>query len=196
MSRHVDRFWSDRVASEYVEALDSGDLEAIAALWRHAESDPALEALLRELDEGIDEESEDEDAGQVDRMIVLELARRHLPSAFAAPEHQGPIRASDVAARLRADPELWRTLDGDDRRVNELMLARTAPLPDRLGSPRLARWGEDLGVSARLKYWDAFQKMAVRMRMGPGQASGHRAAARPSGVQPRRQEEDQNDPER
>ena len=40
MSDHADRFWRERVAVHYLDALDAGDLDAIGALWERAEADP------------------------------------------------------------------------------------------------------------------------------------------------------------
>lgn len=194
MSRHDERSWRDRIAFGYIEAVDAGDSGTIADFWEQAESDPELEVLLRELDEGLADEEGDPDSRDADSAIVLDLARRHLQGGFTSADEEGPIRAADVAARLRADPELWRKLDDQDRRSNERFLTSTAPLPDRLGPPRLARWGEGLGISARLQYWDAFHKVAVRLRMGAGPSRGHRAAARP--IDPRvRTQGDRHEPE-
>ena len=52
MSRQTDRLWRERTALQYLDALDSGALEAVAAMWEEASADPELEALLRDLDEG------------------------------------------------------------------------------------------------------------------------------------------------
>ena len=53
MSRHEGRHWRERESLRYLDALDAGDLDAVAAIWEEAAADPELEALLRDLDEGL-----------------------------------------------------------------------------------------------------------------------------------------------
>jgi hypothetical protein len=46
----------DFQALRYFDALNSGDLEAVAALWEEATDDPSLERMLTEIDEGMFQE--------------------------------------------------------------------------------------------------------------------------------------------
>ncbi len=45
------RLSHDREVLHYLDALDAGDLEAVAAAWERASTDPELEAMLREVDQ-------------------------------------------------------------------------------------------------------------------------------------------------
>ena len=179
MSRPTSRHWRELVAIRYLDALDAGDPEAIAAWWRQAEADPDLDALLCELEEGLEaEEGADTDL-PTDAAQVLELARRHLPSAFPPEEPPGPLTAAEVARRLEAEPE-FRRVSPEDRLAHARMLAEATPLPDLLGQPQIERWVTELGVEASPLYWRAFQKVAVLMTMARCQRAGRLAAARPA----------------
>lgn len=183
MSAGDDRFWEERMALRYLDALDAGDLDAIAELWEQAAGEPVLGAFLDELNRGLEAE---EGAGTdlaTDATRVLDLARRHLPSAFPTGGPAGPIVASDVARRLESEPE-FRRLDPADRAAHARMLAKASPLPEMLGQPGVDRWFRDLGVAAGPAYRKAFRKVAVLMTMGRGQGEARLAAARQADPKP------------
>jgi len=50
MNEPRDHLRRDFEALRYLDALDSGDMEAVAALWEEASGDPQLERVLAELD--------------------------------------------------------------------------------------------------------------------------------------------------
>ena len=177
MSRQTDRLWRERTALRYLDALDSGALEAVAAMWEEASADPELEALLRDLDEAL---SEEEGLGadfQADAIRIVELARRSFPDAFVTEEPNGPLTASDVVRRLEAEPE-FRRFGPSDRLAHARLLSEAATIPDHLGQPGLDRWLEGLGVVASDQYRRAFRKVAVLMTMARCQQEGRLAAAR------------------
>lgn len=177
MSGHADRYWRERVGVRYLDALDAGDLDAIAALWDEAASDPALEALLRELGEGLDAEEGLGADFAADAARVLALAQEHMPSAFPIEEPAGPLAVADVARRLEAEPE-FRRLGPADRAVHARFLADASPVPDDLGQPEVDRWMQALGASASPTYRRAFRKVALLMEMARCQREGRLAAAR------------------
>ena len=177
MSGLTDRHWRERAAIRYLDALDAADWDEVAALWEWAGSDPELERLLRDLDEGL---FEDEGPGAdfaADAARVLELARRHLPGAFPLEVPAGPPTVAVVARRLEAEPEFGR-FDPADRRVHDHLLGDTTPLPDQLALPKFERWAKGLGVTASPHYWRAFRKVAVLLDMARCQQEGRLAAAR------------------
>jgi hypothetical protein len=177
MSARDDRFWEERIALLYLDALDAGDLDAVAALWEQAADDPKLAALLDELNRGLEAEEGLGTDFATDATRVIELARRHLPSAFPAEGPTGPILAADVARRLEAEPE-FRRLDAADRAAHARLLADATPLPDSLGQPGIDRWLRKLGSVAGPFYRKAFRKVAVLMAMARGQGEARLAAAR------------------
>jgi hypothetical protein len=177
MSAHTDRFWRERMAVRYLDALDAGDLDAVVALWELAATDPELIALLHELDEGLQAEGGTGTDFVTDAARVLELAREHLPSAFPPDDPPGPLTAADVARRLEAEAE-FRRLGPSDRAVHARLLAEAAQVPEDLGQPPLDRWMEGLGIVASPTYRRAFRKVALLMDMARCQQEGRLAAAR------------------
>lgn len=185
MSHADDRLWRERAALRYLDAHDASDLESIAALWEQAERDPNLERLLRELDEGLEQEGDPSASRQADESRVLELARASLPSAFPQAVDLAPLTVAEVACRLRGDPQLWRQLGPEDRRANDALAAMATPVPEELSQPALERWISGLGVSAGPGYWRTFRKAAVLMAMARCQQEGNLAAARQATPRPK-----------
>jgi hypothetical protein len=177
MSAHADRFWRERVAVRYLDALDAGDLDTVVALWERAANDPALYALLHELNEGLHAEEGLGTDFATDAARVLELARRHLPSAFPPEGPPGPLTAADVARRLEAEAE-FRRLGPSDRAAHARLLAEVSPVPEGLGQPQVDRWMKGLGVATSPAYRRAFRKVALLMDMARCQQEGRLAAAR------------------
>ena len=112
-----------------------------------------------------------------DAARVIELARRHLPSAFPVEMPTGPVIAADVARRLEAEPE-FRRLDAADRAAHARLLADITPLPNLLGQTGVDLWLRGLGVVASPAYRKAFRKVAILMEMARGQGEARLAAAR------------------
>jgi hypothetical protein len=163
-------------ALRYLDALEAGDLEAVAAFWEQAAADPALERMLGEVTDGVAEEeglSPADDAAEQ----VFALARRTMPSAFPA-DAPGPLTVGNVAARLDADAAAGARLDDADRTANSRLLGDPRPLPDDFGLPRFEKWRATLGVEASPHYWRAFRKAAVLLAMGRCQRAVELAAAR------------------
>jgi hypothetical protein len=177
MSDHADRFWRDWAAIEYLDALDAGDFDALAAFWERAEADPELEALLREIGEDLEVEGTPGADFLADAARVVDLARRHMPGAFPDDGPAAPLTAADVARRLEAEPE-FRRFDAADRGAHSRLLAEAATVPDGLGQSRVDEWLRVLGVAAGPSYRRAFRKVAVLLDMARCQREGRLAAAR------------------
>lgn len=177
MSAPGDRFWSERMAVRYLDALDAGDLETIVALWEQAATDPRLEALLDDLNVGLEAEEGLGTDLTTDAARVLELAHEHLSSAFPPDEPPGPLTAADVARRLEAEPE-FRRLGPADRSAHARLLADATAVPDLAGQAQFDRWLQGLGVVASPAYRRAFRKVASLMDMARCQQQGRLAAAR------------------
>jgi hypothetical protein len=177
MSAHDDRLWRERVALRYLDALDAGDIDAAGELWEQAAEDPELEALLRQLDEGLEVEEDDRTSFGADASRVLELVRVHMPGSLPSDEPALPPTAADVARRLEAEPE-FRRLEPGDRVAHAHLLAQAAVIPDALGQLQIDHWLKGLGVDAGPSYRRAFRKVAVLLEMARCQQEGRLAAAR------------------
>jgi hypothetical protein len=177
MSAHPDRFWRERMAVRYLDALDAGDLDTVVSLWEQAATDDELNALLQELSEGLEAEEGIGADFATDAARVLELARQHIPSAFPPVGLSEPLTAADVARRLEAEPE-FRRLGPSDRAAHARLLADASQVPRELGRPQLDRWMQALGVAVGPIYRRVFRKVALLMDMARCQQEGRLAAAR------------------
>lgn len=166
---------AERAAVRYLDALESGDLDAVAAVWAEAAHSPELEQLLCDLSEGLAAEIGLDDRWQVDVERLGRLIHEHLPPP---PEEPGELAAADVAARLQADFGIFSTLAPADKVANQSLLLNRTPVPAQLGMRDLERWVKSLGVSATTRYWTQFRKAAVLLAMGRTQRAGELAAAR------------------
>ena len=149
MSARDDRFWEERMAVRYLDALDSGDLDTDCGTLGGGGGRPgAWRDLLDEVNRGPWKPRRvREPTSRPMPTRVIELARRHLPSAFPVEMPTGPVIAADVARRLEAEPE-FRRLDPADRASHARLLADSTPLPGSLGQAggRPMVW-RDLGSS-------------------------------------------------
>jgi hypothetical protein len=176
--------WAE-MALRYLDALDSGDVNTLAELWKQAESNPELEHLLNELTDGLAIEEGPAEAWESDAAQVRNLLREHLPSAFAADVEPPPLTVGNVAAKIKADSTLGGRLSTADCAANDRLLASVTPLPQELGLPHFEKWRSTLGVSASKHYWRTFQQTAVLLAMGRCQQAVELAAARRAGRAPR-----------
>ena len=177
----------DEVGLRLLDALDAGDLGAVAELWDRAAADPELEGVLGNLTDGLAVQEGPGAGWQADAERVRTILRRTMPSAFPAGAEPGPLTVGDVAARVQADAALGARLSAADREANARLLIDRTPLPDDLGLPRFERWRAALGVEAGPHYWRAFRQAAVLLAMGRCQRAGELAAARqatPGGAKP------------
>ncbi len=176
--------WAE-IALRYLDALDAGDVGALAAMWEQAAENPQLEQVLGELTDGLAIEEGLDAAWEGDAERVRGLLRQHLPSAFAAEAEPPPLTVRDVAARLQADNVLGTRLNEADRAANSRLLADTTLIPDELGLPHFEKWRTTLGILASAHYWRAFRQAAVLLAMGRCQQAGELAAARRAGHAPK-----------
>jgi hypothetical protein len=160
MSEPRDHLPRDLQALLYLDALDAGDLEAVAALWEQAGRDPELERMLAELDGTLF--AEHAGAGRARRRrwavrvgLAGALAAACLVAALAwlgrngknpvpSPRpnevvHQLPTPRADDAARLALARKARRDLNDQEMPPFAWPLPERAPLkvstslsPDRL----------------------------------------------------------------
>jgi anti-sigma factor RsiW len=75
MSISQNRLSQDREVLSYLDALDAGDLEEIAAAWERASADPVLAALLGEVDQELAAESGSLVRGKFESAVSSSLRR-------------------------------------------------------------------------------------------------------------------------
>jgi len=137
---------ADLKALRYLDALNAGDLEAVAALWEEASRDPELERMLAEVDDAlVVEEARAIHKANPER--VPGLPPQPLPSRFPTPQPPAILSAGERAAKLQVDFRQGDVGPGAvDRRANAPLLGSQHPLSTQLGQ-RQRRWALWLGVA-------------------------------------------------
>lgn len=166
----------DRLAMEYLTAVEAGDFDSVAALWTSAETDPDLAAMLHGLNAELAADYASETQAAVVDQIVGAI-EKHLPSAEVLRPEPPPLTAATVATYLRKNPP--RGLTTDDLRLNDALLRSDEPLPAELGVPQVVAWGRRFG-NAPEAYWKAFRAAALKLVMQVESAENYQMAARPA----------------
>lgn len=161
----------DRLAMHYLDAVDAGDLDAVAALWEQAESDADLAEALHALNAEL--------AAEADRTAaatVAAAAEAHLTSGEVVHPAAGPVTVGDVATDLfRHAPD---RLPPEAHALNATLRASAEPLPADLGLSKLTAWAEAKFGPAPAGYWAAFHAAALKVEMRRASAVEFQLAAR------------------
>lgn len=147
----------------YVLAIDSGDLEGLAAAleaaYETSREDPEIERLIAEIDRAYREEAELTPM-EVDARLVREILRRCVPSAFETHEQlQKPLTVGDVASRLQAQGRVRPS----DEEINRSLLGNTTLLPNPVTGPVVKKLAAYLGAGGSDLYWRSFRDEAITM---------------------------------
>jgi hypothetical protein len=170
----------DRLAMEYLEAVEAGDFDAIETLWVNAETDAGLAEMLH----GLNAELVAEQDAQVRTAVgeeVLAAMRQHMPSAEVIGSERPPVTVAMVAEHLRKHPPAGLT--SDELRVNDLLRVSAEVLPADLGVPQVIAWGRRFGAAPE-SYWKAFRAAALKLLMQRESAENYQMAARPAKPKP------------
>jgi hypothetical protein len=182
MSTHeVPRHLEDAIA--YLDALGARNFDALAQLWKRAETDPELDRLLCEINQGVLEEGGLRPQWLEYKQTVVAALQRHLPSAFGQDTAPATLTIGDVAVRIAANDRLMGGLSPADRQANGRLQQDCTPLPAQLGMNDLLQLTARVPVAASARYWREFQQVAVLALMSRGQAAA-KAAARSAGKAP------------
>jgi hypothetical protein len=171
-------------ALAYLDALNAQDIGVLAKLWKQAETDPELDQLFCEINQGVMEEEGLRPQWQEYRQAVLGFLQRHLPSALTQEPLPSTLTVGDVATRIAANDRLMTRLAPIDRQANARLQEDRTPLPTELGMKELLQLTAKIEVAASSRYWREFQQVAVLAAMSRGQAAA-KAAAREVGKHPR-----------
>ena len=164
----------DKVIYRYVQALDEGDLDAVAAILDSALQDAELDAAITEIHLAVQEE-EQLTPVTGDAETVRGLLRKHFAHTIeAAPEHDTPLTVGEVAARLKSD----RRVPFVDQQVNERLLGISHVLPTLLSIQAVNQMAVELGVTASPRYWRAFRDAGIMLNMARSNRQAQLAAAR------------------
>ena len=153
----------ERVLDRYMLAIDSGDLEGMAAAldaaYEVSRDDPEIGYLITEINRACREE-EGLTPLAADAHLVREILRQCVPSAFETHDHlKRSLTVGDIASRLQAQG-LVRL--GDDG-TNNALLGSTILLPKPLNAPAIKKLAGELGAGGSEFYWRAFRDEAITM---------------------------------
>ncbi len=165
----------DRLADEYLAALDAADSPELDRIWELAAFAPELEAVLHELHAALDED----DKRRAERTVkpaLVDAVRTHLPSAEIIEPNLGPVTVGDVARELLRHPPAG--LSASAHALNEALLKSLDELPYDLGLSKLVAWAEPRFGNAPSEYWKAFRSAALKLEMRRASAEEYQLAAR------------------
>ncbi len=170
----------DRLAMNYLTAVNAADFDAIDVLWGAAAADSALADMLHRLNAHLAAEQEDAATDAVVGQVVAAITA-HMPSAEVVRAAAAPVTVADVAEHLRRNPP--RGLTADDLRFNDDLRRSAEPLPTDMGLSRIVAWGRRFG-NAPEPYWRAFRECALLLKMRQESADNYQMAARPAKPKP------------
>ena len=175
----------ERVLDRYVLAIDSGDLEELAAAlddaFEASRDDPEINHLITEISRAYREE-EGLTPLAADASLVGEIIRKCVPSAFDTHDHlKRALTVGDVASGLQAQ---GRVRPGDEE-TNRALLGSTVSLPKPLTAPAIKILARELCVGGSDLYWRTFRDEAITMGISRSHdqaklAARLRRAGRPS----------------
>lgn len=165
----------DRLADQYLAALDASDYPTLDRIWEAAAFDPELEAILHELHAELDADDRRQEERAL-RRPVADAVATHLKSAEIVEPNAGPVTVGDVARELARHPP--GGLPAATHTLNESLRASAEALPDDLGLSKLVARMEELAGPASPDYWKAFRLAALKLEMRRASAEEYQLAAR------------------
>jgi hypothetical protein len=175
MTNRENQHRLDRLALQYLAAVETEDFDTIDALWRQATGDAELDAMLHGLNAELVAEQDAQDHYAV-ASAVLGNIERHMPSAEIVRRTTDPLTVAEVAEHIRRHPPAGLT--ADDLMLNDMLRKANEEVPAELGISQVIRWGGRFG-SAPEVYWRAFREVALDLWMERTSTGNYQLAARP-----------------
>lgn len=190
----------EKAIFRYVQALERGDMEGVAAVLEAASLDPELERIITEINLAYIEE-EQLTPIVTDAQIVRDLLRQHLHSAFENREEEKnvenlvfeeenavddamlptsasvedkPLTVGDVAKRLQESNRVPLS----ERDTLHKLLSSSLPLPASLSIQAVRQLATELKIKASERFLDIFRDTAIMLGIGRSQNKAQLAAAR------------------
>ena len=149
----------------YVRAMDTGNLDEIAAVLQIAETDAALDRIISEINSAYADELGLSPVS-AESAQVRSLLQVHFPSAFTETDEVPQLTVSQVTARLVAE----RLVPPTDQETSQKLLHAHIPLPTWLSLPEIRKLSQQLKVTVSDRFLKVFRDAAIQMSMGRGQA--------------------------
>ena len=175
MTNRENQHRLDRLALQYLAAVETEDFDTVDALWKQAADDADLDAMLHGLNAGLVAEQDAQERAAI-TSAVLGSVEQHMPSAEIVRPATGPLTVAEVADHIRRHPPAGLTTD--DLRLNDVLRKATEEVPAELGISQVIRWGTRFGPAPEA-YWRAFREVALDLWMERTSAANYQLAARP-----------------
>ena len=148
---------------QYIQALDSGDIDHIEYILQMAQHDAELDRVISEVNEEYASELGLTPLVQTS-VKVQELLEKYFTQEEVVVDVQ-PLTVGDVAARMTGDQELSKT----HREMGKSLLNNPLVLPEWLSLQAIRQIGAKLRLADE-RFLRAFRDTALQMMMGRGQA--------------------------
>jgi hypothetical protein len=166
MNQPYSKALLERSMDRYVKALDSGNLDEIAAVLQIAEGDAELDRIIGEINWAYADEL-GLSLSSLESDQILFLLQEHFPSAFGESSDETlPITVSEVAAHLAAN----RLIPPTDQENSLKLLRIHTPLPSWLSLPEIRILSQQFGFNVSERFLKIFRDAAIQMSIGRGQA--------------------------
>ena len=148
---------------QYIQALDSGDLENIGRILQLAQHDGDLDRIIGEINQEYSSELGLTPLAQTSAK-VRELLEKYFTQEEVVVDTQ-PLTVGDVAAKMTSDQELLKS----HRDIGKSLLNNPLVLPEWLSLKAVREIGAKLRLADE-RFLRAFRDTALQMMMGRGQA--------------------------
>ena len=146
MTNRENQHRLDRLALQYLAAVEAEDFETIDALFEQAADDAELDAMLHGLNAELVAEQDARERAAI-TAAVLDAVEQHLPSAEVIRPAVGRLTVAEVAEHIRRHPPSGLT--AADLRINDVLRGTTEAVPEELGLSQVLGWGH--GSALRLR---------------------------------------------
>ncbi len=175
MTNRENQHRLDRLALQYLAAVETEDFDTIDALWRQAVDDADIDAMLHGLNAELVVEQDAQEHAAI-TSAVLNSVEKHMPSAEILRPKTGPLTVAEVAEYIRRHPPAGLTTD--DLKLNDVLRKETEVVPTELGISQVVRWGARFGLAPEA-YWSSFREVALDLWMERTSEANYQLAARP-----------------
>lgn len=152
----------DRLAFDYLDAVDRCDDVAVERFWALAETDPAIEALLHNLHASSLADAEVEEQARMTASLA-DSVRTNLPTASIETGTDGSLTLAMVADALGREMTTPYPF-------NETLRSDGRAVPELTSLSKLLAWAQAQFGEAPEDYWRSFRNVAMRLAAVRGDA--------------------------
>lgn len=177
----------EQAIHRYIQALEQGDMEGVAAVLETALDDPEWERIITEINLAYQEEEQITPIA-TDAQLIRDLIRKHLHSAFENNEDKKPLTVGNVVPEEEEKPltvgdvakclEEAKHVPSADQDTLRRLLSSSVPLPTSLSIRAVRQLAADLKIKASERFLNIFRDTAIMLGMGRSHSKAQLVAAR------------------